>query len=184
MITNNFRKILTSIFSSVGNDSNDPSFPTSTIIYTLVSIDGEEKEMTFYDRQGSSLSFKGIINAMNHMSQNSSNNNLYLKIGEGTIQPTKNDFQLNHVNTDVSCDSVVVGNSANYTKTYTATFSNPTNADITINEVGLYIRFMYYRYDSIGSTKYDDFLLDRTVLSTPITIPAGESKAITYKLGF
>ena len=184
MITDNFRKILTLIFSSVEADSNVPAFPINTNLCALVSIYGEEKQMFFLDRTGSNQSFNGIINAMNHMSRDSSNNKLYLKVGDGTIQPTKNDFQLNYVNTYVSCDSVAVGNSANYTKSYTATFSNPTNADMTITEVGLYMRFMYYRYDTLGSAEYEDFLLDRTVLSTPITIPAGESKAITYELGF
>ena len=188
MITDNFRKILTLLFSSKSTEIADPTVNNNvSSLPTMVTIYGEEKQMEFANADLLKSILNGIVNMMNHMSTNSPDNQtLYLKVGEGTIPPTVNDFQLNYIYTDVSCNSAVVGNSVNYTKTYTATFSNPRNTDITITEVGLYAHTISRCIESgyISSAEYDDFLLDRTVLSTPITIPAGESKAITYELGF
>lgn len=165
------------IFSSTETGTNQPKIPTANLP-KLVGLDGTETQIT--NETGWANDMNGWFNIMNHLAKTSSNYNLYLKVGTGTTAPTENDYELQTVNTDVSCDVVVVGNSANYTKTYTATFSNPTNSDITITEVGLYANIMY---NSRGES-YKDVLLDRTVLTTPITIPAGESKAITYELGF
>lgn len=177
MITNNFKKILMLIFSSPRTGTDNPNIPT-TNLQNLVGLDGTETRMI--NRNGYEQHMNGWYNIMNHLAKSSSNNNLYLKVGTGTTAPTENDYELQTVNTDVSCDTVVVGNSANYTKTYTATFSNPTNSDITVAEVGLYGNIMF----DAPNEDYMDVLLDRTVLTTPITIPAGESKAITYELGF
>lgn len=177
MITKNFRKILMLIFSSTAIGTDTPKITTSNLP-KLTGIDGLEKQIN--NRSGYEQRLNGWYNMMNHMTKTNSNNNLYIKVGTGTTAPTENDYELQTVNTDVSCDTVVIGNSANYTKTYTATFSNPTNSDITIAEVGLYGNIMFDAYNE----DYMDVLLDRTVLDTPITIPAGESKAITYELSF
>lgn len=177
MITNNFKKMLMLIFSSTATGTNQPKMP-NTNLPNLVGLDGTETRIT--SEIGWETKMNGWFNIMNYLAKTSSNNNLYLKVGTGTTAPTENDYELQTVNTDVSCDTVIVGNSANYTKTYTATFSNPTNSDITVTEVGLYANIMY----NSRNESYMDVLLDRTVLTTPITIPAGESKAITYELGF
>lgn len=177
MITNNFKKILMLIFSSTETGTSNPRVPT-TNLPKFVGIDGTEQQMV--NQNGFENKQNGLYNMTNHLAKSSSNNNLYLKVGTGTTAPTENDYELTAVNTDVSCDSVVVGSSANYAKTYTAIFSNPTSSDIIVTEVGLYGKISYNSQNEF----YMDVLLDRTVLSTPITIPAGESKAITYELGF
>lgn len=177
MITNNFKKILMLIFSSTETGTTQPKLPTANLP-RLVGLDGAEKQIT--NEIGWDSHMNGWFNIMNHLTKASSDYNLYLKVGTGTTTPTEDDYELQTVNIDISCDTVVVGNSANYTKTYTATFSNPTNSDITVTEVGLYANIMY----NSRSESYMEVLLDRTVLTTPITIPAGESKAITYELGF
>jgi hypothetical protein len=182
MITNNFKKILTLIFSSTSTGSDSPKIPNTnfTNLPKFVAIDGAERQMNNQEGYESAQNF--LYNMMNHMEKTTSSaiGNLYMKVGTGTTAPTENDYELNNINTDVSCDSVVAGSSANYTKTYTAIFSNPTTSDITVTEVGLYGKVCY---DS-RSSYYMIVLLARTVLDTPITIPAGESKAITYELGF
>lgn len=177
MITKNFRKILMLIFSSTSTGTEYPKLPCNNLP-KLTGLDGLEKQI--YNQSGFENRLSGWYNMMNHMTKTNSNNNLYMRVGTGTTAPTENDYELVAVNTDISCDSVVVGNSANYTKTYTATFSNPTNSDIIVAEVGLYGNVMY----SVNGELYMDVLLDRTVLTTPITIPAGESKTITYELSF
>ena len=181
MITSNFKKLLTVMFSSMYNGNYNPTIPYNKTLPTLVSTDGTERTMLFSGESTARTGMYILINMMNYMSTSGSNDTLYLKVGTGTTAATEDDCELETVNTDVSCDTVVVGNSSNYTKTYTATFSNPTSSDIIVTEVGLYGKFVYYNY---GTLTYTDCLLDRTVLTTPITIPAGESKAITYELGF
>lgn len=182
MITNNFKKILVGcIFSSSQNGVRTPAVNYLTTLPTLISTKGEEKAMKIGGSEYASVVMSGLVNTMNNISTNGSNNTLYLKVGTGTTEATEDDYELATVNTDVSCDTVVVGISSNYKKTYTATFSNPTDSDITVTEVGLYGNIPYYHY---GTPSYTDCLLDRTVLSATITIPAGESKTITYELGF
>lgn len=180
MVTNNFKKVLARcIFSSTQNGTNAPRLGSP--LPTLITTDGVERQMEVAGVEYTSASMNGLVNMLNHMSTSGSNNTLYLKVGTGTTTPTGNDYELATVNTDISCDVVVAGVSANYTKTYTATFSNPTSSDIVVTEVGLYGNVIYRNY---GSPAYIDCLFDRTVLSTPITIPAGESKTITYELSF
>jgi hypothetical protein len=182
MITNNFKKILTMcIFSSEGRDNETPKVPASNLP-TLISTDGVEKIMKTTSGNYTTQMMNSFVNVMNHLSTNGPHNTLYLKVGTGTTTPTEDDYELATVNTDISCDTIVVGNSVNYTKTYTATFSNPTSSDITVTEVGLYGNIQYI--NNSQTTEYTDCMFDRTVLTTPITIPAGESKAITYELGF
>lgn len=177
MVTNNFKKILMLIFSSTVTGTNQPKVP-NTGLPKFVGITGKEQQMV--NQLGYEQRQNSLYNMMNHLAKSSSNANLYMRVGTGTTAPTENDYELATVNTDVSCDTVIVGNSANYTKTYTATFSNPTSSDITVTEVGLYGKISYNSQNEF----YIDVLLDRTVLTTPITIPAGESKTITYELSF
>lgn len=181
MITKNFRKILMLIFSSTSTGAEQyPKLPYNNLP-TLITTDGEERQMVAEFAENTLFIMYGLVNMLNHMSTSGSNNTLYLKVGTGTTTPTGNDYELATVNTDISCDAVVAGVSANYTKIYTATLSNPTSSDIVVTEVGLYGNVIYKYY---GTPDYIDCLFDRTVLSTPITIPAGESKTITYELSF
>lgn len=180
MITKNFRKILMLILSSTSTGTSSPKLPDNNLP-KLITTDGVERQMEVGSVEYTSSIMYGLVNMLNHMSTSGSNNTLYLKVGTGTTTPTGNDYELATVNTDISCDVVDAGVSANYTKIYTATFSNPTSSDIVVTEVGLYGNVIFWNY---GTPNYIDCLFDRTVLSTPITIPAGESKTITYEISF
>ena len=59
--------------------------------------------------------------------------------------------------------------------------TNKTAEAITISEIGL-TAIPYKGSSSSGITNYA--LVDRTVLDTPVTIPAGQSKQITYTIRF
>ena len=66
---------------------------------------------------------------------------------------------------------------------YSVTFgvTNKTAENITISEVGLTAS----PYIKTGSNRiYTYALADRTVLDNPVTIPAGQSKQITYTIRF
>lgn len=93
------------------------------------------------------------------------------RFGSGTTPPTGNDYRLEN---DIGASITVATPSAvSVTETdtyieYSATFGVTANETVTISEVGLFM----------GSY----IMVERTVLATPITIPAGQSKPITYAI--
>lgn len=174
MLTKNGKKLLLYCLMNSSQTGNSSPIPTSDT--TLVNISGSEK--TTYLSLNSMYSF---INSLNHMITVPTTDSVtFIRIGTGTTAATENDYKLEAPVTGVTCDSVITAISGNDSKkTYTATFSNTTDADVVVTEIGFLTNFYYY-----SSSDNDNFLLDRIVLDTPITIPAGESKAITYELGF
>ena len=155
---------------SAGTGTSDPALWDS---FKLTNAGGTSIT-TGYD-YGIANSF---INSLNHMATVAgSDATTYIKCGTGTTEATENDYQLEADATGLTCDSVATAISANDTKTYTATFSNSTANAITVAEMGFFCC-------SYTGNYYDNFLLDHIILDTPITIPAGESKPITYEIGF
>lgn len=59
---------------------------------------------------------------------------------------------------------------------YAFILQNVSEDDITISEIGL------LNYGYIQGSTGAAFLVDRTVLDTPVTIPAGETKTISYSI--
>lgn len=55
---------------------------------------------------------------------------------------------------------------------------NTTESEINIWEIGLFTPYCY------NITEYWQMLVERTVLTEPITIPAGGTKMVTYKITF
>ena len=118
--------------------------------------------------------------AMNQYSSNDTS--VGTCFGSGNTPATVDDYHLEQrIDSGIS---VVAQTKALCTSTetyieYSATFGvgNTSNADKTIAEVGLIISGSRADY----STR---LLVDRTVLDTPITIPAGQSKQITYTIRF
>ena len=106
---------------------------------------------------------------------------LTIAIGTGTTTPTINDYTLATPISvsDVSCVSTSNVYSEQSGERYiTATFNNNTASDITINEVGLILDLWISSYFSYK------ILLDRQVLSSPVTIPANSEIALVYVLEF
>lgn len=177
MLTKNAKKLLLyGVMNSSSTGQNDPQ-PTSG--FTMTSIDRVEQQV----QSGNKIQTSVFINSLNHMATStevSVNNGLtYIECGTGTTEATENDYKLESPASGLSCDSVNTAIGSNYTKIYTAIFSNTTEADIVVTEIGFFTKY-YYRTNAA----YNNFLLDRIVLTTPITIPAGESKPITYEIGF
>lgn len=171
MLTKNAKNfILRALMRSAGTGTDSPALWGSL---TLTNTGGTNIT-TGYDYEIANA----FINSLNHMATvEGSDATTYIKCGTGTTEATENDYQLEADATGLTCDSVDTAISANDTKTYTATFSNSTANAITVAEMG----FFCCSYTGNG---YDNFLLDHVILDTPITIPAGESKSITYEIGF
>lgn len=182
MFTNNFRKILFRyIFGFSTNTTDEPSTNISDRP-TLISISGSSRYMDDNGHgRGSSGMWFSAINSLSTLSTNPTDGLGYIVLGNGTTKPTPEDYRLeSQITTNLSCDSVSVSRNTTV-KTYTATFSNSGTSDITVTEIG-YVSKTSYNYN--GIYKFDNFLMDRTVLETPITIPAGESRTVTYELSF
>lgn len=60
------------------------------------------------------------------------------------------------------------------------TISNTTGADITIGEIGLACNVSYK--SGSNATRYSTYLLERTALEAPVTIPAGGIGRVTYTI--
>lgn len=116
-----------------------------------------------------------------------------LYFGSGSAPATKNDYKLEH--------PIISGLSFPASKqlvlsqvkegTYAAEIShlvtNTTGADINIWEVGAVTHLcttVSSNNTLIAYTTDYPILLERTVFDEPITIPAGESKLVTYKITF
>ena len=103
-----------------------------------------------------------------------------VSFGIGTTPANATDYKLENslssTQLRVSVPSAVSFSRENTYDEYSVTFgvTNITTATITISEVGLI---------AAPQTAYPA-LVDRTVLDTPVTIPAGQSKQITYTIRF
>ena len=103
-----------------------------------------------------------------------------VSFGTGTTPATMSDYRLENMlgetQINVSVQSAVSYSRADTYDEYSATFgiTNKTAEAITISEVGL---------TTMPNSSYYA-LVDHTVLETPITIPAGQSKQITYTIRF
>lgn len=106
-----------------------------------------------------------------------------LVFGDGTTSPTLDDYQLSgttHSSIGLSTSVGVTYDCAgNVKKTAVCTITNNGTEEITISEMG------YVGYIKQGTTSaYNHYLLDRTLLDSPITIPAGGVGQITYTIEF
>ena len=104
-----------------------------------------------------------------------------VSFGTGTTPSTASDYFLKNILGDTQI-SVSVPSAVSFSRfdtydEYSVTFgvTNITAEAITISEVGLTANPQSNPYY---------VLVDRTVLDTPITIPAGQSKQITYTIRF
>lgn len=141
-------------------------------------IDGAQKT-----RLGSTNGTKGFTAMLKQSADGSSSKKGGVLFGAGTSPATTQDYKLD---TPITTGlSIVFPKSLTYAKgasfedvavTYGVT--NISSSEITIAEIGLIVAMLD------AESLYDNFLVDRTVLDTPVTIPAGESKQITYTIRF
>lgn len=110
--------------------------------------------------------------------------------GTGSTPATKNDYKLESMVTSglsiTNPDNITmsVDSDGRYIASATYLLTNTSGAAINIYEVGLFGRVVGKFSTSSGSVYYRPCLLERQVLSAPITIPAGGMKMVTYKITF
>lgn len=109
-----------------------------------------------------------------------------IRVGTGNRAESAADYNLESqitsnmtgsVTTDVSLDD-----NGNPQITFTVVLTNSGSSAVTIREIG-YAQTINTANDvAVSGTTQTNFLLDRTVLDTQVTIPARSSKTITYTL--
>lgn len=183
MFTNNFRKLLFKFVFGATSTFKDTPSDTYSNLPTIITTSGANRSFTNMSSSGYIReSWYSIVNSLGTINTSSTNGRGFIILGTGTTAPTADDYCLeSQITENLSCDSVSVSR-ATTTKTYTATFSNSGTSDMVVTEIG-YVSRITHNYN-FGDYYWDDFLMDRTVLETPITIPAGESRTVTYELSF
>ena len=173
MFTKNFKKLM-SLYLLNGTASGRSEF-TYRISTTLTALDGTvittEASSFAHERYSLAYALSDVL------STEAADMRAYLAIGTGTGTVSDNDYQLFESTSDCTCVSASSNTSANFNKIYTATFQNDTSADITITETGIVTKSYLYN-------NFFEVLLDHTLLDTPVIIPAGESRTITYEWTF
>lgn len=106
----------------------------------------------------------------------------YVEFGKGTTPAATGDYKLEDKITSgitVTNPSAVTTEQTDSYIFWTVTFGVMASTETTISEIGLTSKITY----STGLNPVA-ILVDRTVLDTPVTIPAGQSKQITYTIRF
>lgn len=179
MLNRNFKTIMLGWFmSSQATGTNRPRFQTQTIY----STEGDTVRYPLSDSQSDyELGTATIINALNQLVTNNiiasqSKQRLFVAVGTGTTEATAEDYTLENENTDIKCETITQTYTQSNKRQITATFSNPTTQDITLKEVGLFFE-----------TYHSEYIYTKTIMlareNINVTIPAGESKAITMEIG-
>ena len=101
----------------------------------------------------------------------------WLIIGTGTGTVSENDYCLFNQDSNCACVSAASSTTSNLTKSYTATFQNNSESDVTITETGVVGECWLYN-------DWFTILLEHTLLETPVIIPAGGTRTITYVWSF
>ena len=114
-----------------------------------------------------------------------SNNTSGIQFGTGTTPPTFDDYKLSGSIiaglTGTLTKDCVNDEDGNFVITISATLTNTNSTDVTIGEIG-YSRSFTGRGTTGNSNAYAYILIDRTVLDTPVTIPAGGIGQVTYTI--
>ena len=182
MLNRNFKTVMLGWFmSSQATNNNPPRFQTQTIYNIGSSGEGAEFPPTDAGYPDKEELSKCIINGLNQLTTantiaRQSANRLFMSVGTGTTEATEEDYTLESENTNITCEAITQTYTTSYKRQITATFNNPTSQDITLKEVGLFFEIYYNNYYYANT-----IMLARENID--VTIPAGESKAITMEIG-
>lgn len=182
MLNRNFKTLMLGWFmSSEVTANNTPRFKSQTIYNIGSSGEGAKFPPTDADSSDREEISKCIINGLNQLSATNtiarqSANRLFMAVGTGTTEATEEDYTLESENTNITCEAITQTYTTSHKRQITATFNNPTSQDITLKEVGLFFEIYFNNYYYANT-----IMLARENIN--VTIPAGETKAITMEIG-
>jgi hypothetical protein len=161
-----------------GSDSSVQLDPYSDYYYTSCIY----KDGAFEGNNIRSLFFADMNNLQNVGSSASG-----VRLGDGTVPPTPEDWNLSgSMITTFVMTSVVTGviaDDGSCTKTATYTITNSGSTDIVISEIGYFGAIQtHYTNANYNQKSTVLHLLDRTLLEEPVTIPPGGIGQVTYSI--
>lgn len=172
MITKNFKALLAVILQSAGNTDTNGLLPIKSQTGTTIYLSFRQNGFPY-----------SVYNSVSIASSASNNG---IRLGTGNTQATENDYNLeSRITSGLTASSPAVtydvDENGNPYKEFLFTLTNTTNSDITVAEIG-YFQQVYTSTSKGANTSTTTIMLDRTVLSTPVTVPANDSAAIKYTL--
>lgn len=174
MFTKNFKNLMVlNLLNSYATGLSRYVDTTTTPVYKL--INGEE----LVDRTNSERGAVSLASALSDTLKTAGGTDAssWLIIGTGTGTVSENDYCLFNQDSNCTCVSAASSTTSNLTKSYTATFQNNSESDITVTETGIVGKCWLYNNGFA-------MLLDHTLLETPVIIPAGGTRTITYVWSF
>lgn len=178
MLNRNFKTIMLGwLMGSKSTGTANPIFDPQTVY----NVEGTGE--TYPPSAAQQGLTSAIVNALNTATTNNiinrqSENRLFMAVGTGTTEATEEDYTLESVNTNITCEAITQTYTQNYKRQITATFNNPTTQDIALKEVGLFYETFF---NDSQERHTNTIMLARENIN--VTIPAGESKAITMEIG-
>ena len=174
MFTKNFKNLMVlNLLNSNSNEFNYSIDTTTTPVYKIIT-GGELVDRT--NTQNAAISLASALSDT-LKTAGGTNSSSWLIIGTGTGTVSENDYCLFNQDSNCTCVSAASSTTSNLTKSYTATFQNNSESDVTITETGIAGK-IWLNGDIFT------ILLEHTLLETPVIIPAGGTRTITYVWSF
>lgn len=179
MITDNGKKamLITMLYSS-GSSNNIFLVPVKVTAGYTAYLSNACSSSNMFPRN--------IYDSVNFPSTNT--NGLGILIGSGTTPASSSDYNMESVfknDSHLSSSNLVIAFDYSvpnkYAKIFTFTVTNGGTDSVTVGELG-YVQSMNIGTQGSTATNSNYLLLDHTLLDTPVTIPAGESATITYRM--
>ena len=194
MLLNNFKSLLTwnttdTFIDTSGTEVAKTEFlvgSTSNVVNSHVSVGTLSYNYTTttavssYTDEQTAYHYNGIVQTLtsNTLSEYNEHNGLILFVGTGTTTPTKDDYKLESAVAFASPFGSCTHNS-NVTSVV-RTFTNDTEEDVTITEIGLYV----FHSLCACNSNYSSYpvLVGRKILDAPVTIEPNETYTFTYNV--
>ena len=155
----------------------------SAVMYnspTIVKPNGATQSVTTYDNfKCINIGYDGtnangevrLTNVLKDINATKNQSNGGVAFGNGTSGPSVDDYTLSGSLVTAFTSSALMSKTGN---TITVTYTLTATEDITISEIGLFS--LYY-----NGNRYP-FLVERTLLDEPVTIPAGGVGQVVYTI--
>lgn len=176
MLTNNFKKWLKTIIVDARNVTNvwvktlggkqiRLYGPAGYDLDNFGSYSNDNEEVFFFPKAQASGNFKSIY------------------FGSGTSPVTREDYSLEYVDSSLSVQKTTFAGKDDSGRPYckhVLVCTNISSVSVTIAEIGYAPRM--FGIDESGNKYQDRVLMDRTLLSSPVTLAHGESCSIDYSI--
>lgn len=175
-------KVAAGILRSGGNSKN--------CIFDF-SVDPNYASGTFKAVNGTERCFAPYPNSLSMGVLTLSSGAAGIAVGSGSTPATVDDYCMESMITSGITATIPATATATYDNTHKqyvvskdVTIANTGSASITISEIGILASTKYANSVGASVSSSTTVLADRTVLDTPVTIPAGQSGVVRYEFRY